>query len=481
MKKGAQKTEESEGKKLSPEAYIKKALAGRFKHVRDDETVDKHFEIQVWVPVDDGGPIDLALGGKGVPGGRIILLSSEASRGKTLIGIEIMAAFQRVGGMAHLIEPEGTFIKSWAQQVGLNMKNPGVGQDKKGKLHNFHPLIPFESAQKDGIDKLTVEACFEYIERMIKFHRIYEKDRPVVFLVDSISALVPQKVLEQGYVDLPKNMGLKARAMSAGLAKISMAVRRSNCTIIFISQLRDKIAEAGFMVVGDKQTTDGGNAPKFYNSIHLELTKDKDGDLYPYSDAKKSDRVHEPVGERMRMRVRKTKIGVPHRHAFPVVYYEADKALGIYKSGIDYDESKLGWLKDRSLAVKYAGTEDKKKLKKHHQITLLDGTTHVFLGVSGWKAFLAQEGMAKAVKKLMKANIKTRGTREQMEKQEEKRDKDYEGDELDAPEAPGELFEEESEDAPKPQKSKGKKGKKTVDDELEAVNNMDADELVELE
>jgi len=212
--------------------------------------------------------VDLALGGKGFPRGRIIEIYGPESSGKTTIALHAVAAAQRAGGIAAFIDAEHALDPSWAKKLGISLEKLLVSQPTTG------------------------EEALHIAEMLIKSNAVD------IIVVDSVAALVPQKELEGEMGD--SVVGLQARLMSQAMRKLTGAIAKAKTTVIFINQLREKIG----VMFGSPETTPGGKALKFYASCRVDVRRIgtlKDGE--------------EVVGQRVKVKVVKNKVAPPFRIA----------------------------------------------------------------------------------------------------------------------------------------------------------------------
>jgi len=212
--------------------------------------------------------VDLALGGKGFPRGRIIEVFGPESSGKTTIALHSVAAAQRAGGIAAFIDAEHALDPSWAKKLGISLESLLVSQPTSG------------------------EEAMHIAEMLIKSNAVD------IIVVDSVAALVPQKELDGEMGD--SFVGLQARLMSQAMRKLTGAIAKSKTTVIFINQIREKIG----VMFGSPETTPGGRALKFYSSCRVDVRRIgtlKDGE--------------DVVGQRVKVKVVKNKVAPPFRVA----------------------------------------------------------------------------------------------------------------------------------------------------------------------
>lgn len=210
--------------------------------------------------------LDIALGGQGIPRGRIIEVFGPESSGKTTLALHVAAEAQKLGGIAAMVDAEHAFDPTWAKKLGVELETLLVSQPTSG------------------------EEAMQITEMLVKSNAVD------VIIIDSVAALVPRQELEGEIGD--SHVGLQARLMSQSMRKLTGAISKSKTAVIFINQIREKIG----VMFGSPETTPGGRALKFYSSCRIDVRRIgqlKDGE--------------EVVGQRVRCKVVKNKVAPPFR------------------------------------------------------------------------------------------------------------------------------------------------------------------------
>ena len=286
--------------------------------------------------------LDIALGLGGIPKGRVIEIYGPESSGKTTVTLHMIAEVQKNGGIAGFIDAEHALDPVYARNIGVDVDNLYISQPDNG------------------------EQALEITETMVRSGALD------IVVVDSVAALVPKAEIDGDMGD--SHVGLQARLMSQALRKLTAVISKSNCTVVFINQLREKVG----IMFGNPETTTGGRALKFYSSVRMDVRR---------IEALKQG--GEVIGNRTRVKVVKNKVAPPFKEAeFDIMFGEGISYVGdvldlaasinvINKSGAwyAYEGEKIG-----------QGRENAKiYLKEHPEICEIVATKvreHFHIGVS---------------------------------------------------------------------------------------------------
>jgi len=292
--------------------------------------------------------LDVALGGQGIPRGRIVEIYGPESSGKTTLALHVVAEAQKKGGIAAFIDAEHALDPSWARKLGVDLETLLVSQPGHG------------------------EEAMQITEMLIKSNAVD------IIVIDSVAALVPKKELEGDIGD--SHVGLQARLMSQSMRKLTGAIAKSKTSVIFINQIREKIG----VMFGSPETTPGGRALKFYCSCRIDVRRIgqlKDGE--------------DIIGQRVRAKVVKNKVAPPFRIAeFDMMHtdgisYEGDildlgteqKIVSRTGAWFRYGEMQLGQGKEKSRLFLRENPDVTEEIKQ--KVLAAGGFDDLLTGTSG--------------------------------------------------------------------------------------------------
>ncbi len=282
--------------------------------------------------------IDLALGIGGIPKGRIIEIYGPESSGKTTLTLHIAAEAQKAGGTVAFIDAEHALDTDYASKLGVDIPNTLISQPDNG------------------------EQALEITDMLVRSGAVN------LLIIDSVAALTPRAEIQGDMGD--SHMGLQARLMSQALRKLTGSISKSNCTVIFINQLRMKIG----VMFGNPETTTGGNALKFYSSVRLDIRR--------IGAIKDGDKV---IGNKTRVKVVKNKVAPPFTQVeFDIMYGEGISKTGdlldnavneeiVQKAGawFSYNGEKIG--QGRENSKKFLASNDALREEIKHKILVKKG------------------------------------------------------------------------------------------------------------
>lgn len=271
--------------------------------------------------------LDLALGVGGVPRGRVVEVYGPESSGKTTVALHMVAAVQRNGGIAGFIDAEHALDPVYAKNIGVDIDNLYISQPDNG------------------------EQALEITETMVRSGAVD------IIIVDSVAALVPKAEIDGDMGD--SHVGLQARLMSQALRKLTGIINRTNCIVIFINQLREKVG----VMFGNPETTTGGRALKFYSSIRLEVRK-----------IESLKQAGEFTGNRTRIKVVKNKVAPPFKEAeFDIMFGQGISREGDIldiASDLDIIQKSGAWFAYNGSKIGQGRENAKQYLREHEDICM---------------------------------------------------------------------------------------------------------------
>lgn len=271
--------------------------------------------------------LDLALGVGGVPKGRIVEVYGPESSGKTTVALHMVAEVQKNGGIAGFIDAEHALDPVYAEKIGVDIDNLYISQPDNG------------------------EQALEITETMVRSGAVD------IVIVDSVAALVPKAEIDGDMGD--SHVGLQARLMSQALRKLTAVISKSNCIVIFINQLREKVG----VMFGSPETTTGGRALKFYSSIRLDVRK-----------IESLKQAGEFIGNRTRIKVVKNKVAPPFKEAeFDIMFGQGISREGdILDLAVNHSiiQKSGAWFAYNSTKIGQGRENAKQYLREHEDICL---------------------------------------------------------------------------------------------------------------
>ena len=269
--------------------------------------------------------LDLALGVGGVPKGRIIEIYGPESSGKTTVALHIVAEVQKNGGIAGFIDAEHALDPVYAKNIGVDIDNLYISQPDNG------------------------EQALEITETMVRSGAVD------IVIVDSVAALVPKSEIDGDMGD--SHVGLQARLMSQALRKLTAVVSKTNCIVLFINQLREKVG----VMFGNPETTTGGRALKFYSSVRLDVRR-----------IETLKQAGEFIGNRTKVKVVKNKVAPPFKEAeFDIMFGKGISREGdILDLAVDFDIiNKSGaWFAYNNVKIGQGRENAKQYLREHDDV-----------------------------------------------------------------------------------------------------------------
>lgn len=269
--------------------------------------------------------LDIALGAKGLPRGRIVEIYGPESSGKTTVALHCVAQAQKLGGTVAYIDVENALDPEYAKKIGVNVDEMYISQPDTGEI------------ALEIVDSLVSSGAVDMV------------------VVDSVAALVPQAEIEGGMGD--SHVGLQARLMSQALRKLAGTINKTKCVVIFINQLREKVG----ISYGNPEVTPGGRALKFYSSVRIEIRKGEpikvDGEV---------------IGSVTKAKIAKNKIAPPFKVAlFDLIYGEGvSMASSIINVGVDMEiiEKSGSWYSYNGERIAQGKDKLKKYLQEHTEL-----------------------------------------------------------------------------------------------------------------